>query len=152
MTTLIERPNLAANSKAALIYNQFSSLLRALAERELPENVTAFIYQEVQLVNAMPDDAKGFTKTIKTAETKIVRLVEKQLKIVPRHYYRKLWLVLGMSSFGIGIGVMFGVSIGNMAMMGVGLPIGMAIGVGIGTAMDNKALREGRQLNIELKY
>jgi hypothetical protein len=152
MTTLIERSNLAANSKAALQYNQFAALLRALEEKNLPENITKFIHEEVQLVNAIADDTKGFTGAIKAAETKVVRQVEKQLKIVPKNYYRKLWLVLGMSSFGIPFGVVFGMSIGNIALLGTGLPIGMGIGVLIGTKLDNKAYQEGRQLNIELKH
>ncbi|NBW38000.1 MAG: hypothetical protein EBR30_23865 [Cytophagia bacterium] len=108
--------------------------------------------QEVQLLNAIADDAKGFARAIKTTEGKIVRFVEKQLKLVPQKYYRKLWLLLGMTSFGIPFGVVFAMSIGNMAMLGIGLPIGMGIGVAIGTALDNKALKEGRQLDIELKY
>ncbi|NBP71319.1 MAG: hypothetical protein EBU52_21600, partial [Cytophagia bacterium] len=93
-----------------------------------------------------------FARAIKTTEGKIVRFVEKQLKLVPQKYYRKLWLLLGMTSFGIPFGVVFAMSIGNMAMLGIGLPIGMGIGVAIGTALDNKALKEGRQLDIELKY
>lgn len=152
MTKLIERPNLVANSRIALLYNQLAAVLRALEERNLPDNITESINQDVQLLNGISDDAKGFAKAVKTAETKIVRLVEKQLKVVPQKYYRKLWLLLGMSSFGIPFGVVFGMSIGNIAMMGIGLPIGMGIGAGIGTAMDNKALKEGRQLNVELKH
>jgi hypothetical protein len=39
-----------------------------------------------------------------------------------------------------------------MAFLGVGLPIGMAIGLAVGTGMDKKALAEGRQIDIEIKY
>ena len=60
-------------------------------------------------------------------------------------------MVLGMSAFGIPMGVLFGLSIGNMGMLGIGLPIGMAIGVGLGSSMDKKAYNEGRQLDFVVK-
>ena len=71
--------------------------------------------------------------------------------MVPKNYYRNMWLALGMSVFGLPIGVAFGASIGNMGLLGVGLPIGMAIGTLVGSQMDKKALKESRQLNIEIK-
>ncbi|OYX91405.1 MAG: hypothetical protein B7Y76_14205, partial [Sphingobacteriia bacterium 35-40-5] len=90
-------------------------------------------------------------RKIKAKENSIVKLVENKHKIVPKNYYKKLWMVLGMSAFGIPVGVAFGLSIGNLGMLGVGLPIGMGIGVAVGTSMDNKALKEGRQLDFEVK-
>lgn len=57
-----------------------------------------------------------------------------------------------MSAFGIPMGVAFGLSIGNLGMLGIGLPIGMGIGVAAGTVMDNKAFKEGRQLDFENDY
>jgi hypothetical protein len=39
-----------------------------------------------------------------------------------------------------------------MAFLGIGLPIGMAVGSALGSGMDKKALAEGRQLDIEIKY
>jgi hypothetical protein len=152
MIKLINRPGITSDTKVANAYDQLTNLLLALEKRNLPNIITDFIQQEVQLLNAIADDAKGFARAIKTTEGKIVRFVEKQLKLVPQKYYRKLWLVLGMTSFGIPFGVVFAMSIDNMAMLGIGLPIGMGIGVAIGTALDNKALKEGRQLDIELKY
>lgn len=152
MIPLIDRPNLASNSKVTALYTQFKLLLNALEKRNLPSDVVQFINREVELLNSMKDDAKSLAKSTKDSQSKIVKLVGKQLKIVPKNYYRKLWLVLGMSSFGIPLGVVFGMSIGNIALLGTGIPIGMGIGVLIGTKLDNKAYKEGRQLNIELKH
>ena len=73
------------------------------------------------------------------------------MKLVPKFYYRNLWMVLGMSAFGIPLGVAFSMSIKNMAFIGIGLPIGMAIGMIVGTNMDKKAFDEGRQLDVVLK-
>jgi hypothetical protein len=89
---------------------------------------------------------------IKQKQTKIIKLLEKELKIVPKNYYRNIWLAVGMSVFGLPIGVAFGVSIGNMGLLAIGLPIGMAIGTLVGSRMDKKAFEENRQLDIEIKY
>lgn len=89
---------------------------------------------------------------MKRQQTEILKFVEKELKIVPKNYYRNLWVALGMSAFGLPLGVAFGLSIGNMGLMALGLPIGMAIGVLVGSSMDKKALEQGRQLDIEIKY
>jgi hypothetical protein len=78
-------------------------------------------------------------------------LIEKKHKIVPINYYRKLWMILGMSVFGIPMGLGVGLSIGNYGMLGIGIGAGMAIGVGVGTSMDKKAFNEGRQLDFEAK-
>lgn len=61
-------------------------------------------------------------------------------------------MVLGMSAFGIPMGVAFGLSMGNIGLLGIGLPIGMGVGVGVGSYLDKKALTEGRQLDVDLKY
>jgi hypothetical protein len=90
-------------------------------------------------------------KAIKRRETNILKLVEKKHKIVPIHYYRKLWMVLGMSVFGLPLGAAIGITNDNMGMLGIGLPIGMAIGLAVGSGLDKKALAEGRQLGIEIK-
>lgn len=77
-------------------------------------------------------------------------MLEKELKIVPQKYYTKLWLALGMSVFGIPLGVAFGMSIGNLGLIPASLPMGMGIGAMVGAGMDKKALQEGRQLALEI--
>ncbi|MFY8110592.1 MAG: hypothetical protein ACOVKP_01170 [Flavobacterium sp.] len=84
-------------------------------------------------------------------QTKIIKLLEKELKIVPKNYYRNLWSALGMSVFGLPMGAALGLSIGNIGLLGIGLPIGMLIGMLVGSQMDKKAFQEGRQLAIEIK-
>jgi hypothetical protein len=61
-------------------------------------------------------------------------------------------MAIGMSAFGIPLGVAFGTSLGNMGLLGIGIPIGMVIGMAIGSGMDKKAFEEGRQLDLEMKY
>jgi hypothetical protein len=77
--------------------------------------------------------------------------LEKELKVVPKNYYRTLWMALGMSAFGLPIGTAIGLFLGNIGLLAVGLPIGMGIGAVVGTNMDKKALAEGRTMDIEIK-
>jgi hypothetical protein len=91
-----------------------------------------------------------FFKVLRRTKIKILRLVEKQLKLVSKNHYRNAWMAIGIA-LGVPFGVVFGNSFDNMAYIGIGIPIGMAIGIGIGTAMDAKAFKEGRQLDLELK-
>ena len=79
-------------------------------------------------------------------------MVEKELKLVTKNHYRNTWLAIGMTAFGIPLGIAFGGSLGNMAFIGIGMPIGMAIGIAVGTEMDKKASENGKQLDLEIKY
>jgi hypothetical protein len=151
MKILIERPGISANQKASNAYQQLGRLLSALELKVLPADTIDFIDREIEQLNAVPGIDRNFVKATKACQQRIIRTVEKKHKIVPRNYYRQLWMLLGMSVFGIPIGAAFGASSGNMGMLGIGLPIGMAIGIGVGTNMDRKALNEGRQLDVEIK-
>jgi hypothetical protein len=81
----------------------------------------------------------------------ILKLVKKELKIVPKSHYQTLWMLFGFSGLGIPIGVAFGLGMGNIGLLGIGLPIGMGLGAVIGLMLDKKALKEGRQLDIVIK-
>jgi hypothetical protein len=151
MKKLIERHNISENLKAFNAYQQLGKLLNALAVKELPIETVDLINNEIDQLNSISIIDKVFVKVTKEKENRVIKLIEKKHKIVPKNYYKKLWMVLGMSAFGIPMGVLLGLSIGNMGMLGIGLPIGMAIGVGLGSSMDKKAYNEGRQLDFEVK-
>ncbi len=145
------RPELGENSKLEKAYAQFEKLLDELTKKKLPEEMVHSINNEIEALNAITDSGKLLKKAITKRQSGIIRLIEKKLKIVPRNYYRNMWLALGMAVFGIPLGVALGTSLGNMAFLSIGLPIGMAIGIGVGTSMDQKAAREGRQLDLEIE-
>lgn len=151
MNQLINRPNISENIKAVNAYQQLGNLLNVLEIKELPADTVELINQEIEQLNAIADEDKYLFRKVKAKENSIVKILENKHKIVPKNYYKKLWLVLGMSVFGIPMGVIFGLSIGNLGMLGIGLPVGMGVGVAVGTSMDNKALKEGRQLDFEAK-
>ncbi|MBK9247532.1 MAG: hypothetical protein IPM69_05330 [Ignavibacteria bacterium] len=130
----------------------FEELLAALRTKDVPNAVVQSINAEIHTANSFSGTSKEHRKKFRKLQLNVLKILEKELKLVIKNHYRNMWLVLGMSAFGIPIGVAFGVSIGNMGFLGVGMPIGMAIGIAVGIGMDNKAMLEGRQLNVELKY
>ena len=117
----------------------------------MPDKTVEIINKHIEDLNSSLISGNGFKRQLIKKQTQIVKLLEKEHKLVSKNYYRNLWMILGMSAIGLPIGVAFGVSIGNMGLLVIGLPIGMVIGLALGSGMDKKALKEGRQLNIELK-
>lgn len=146
-----ERLDLSGNIKLSRIYVQLEKLLKELKKIELPHKIIESINQDIEELNSTTLTGIELRRLVKQKQTKIINLVEKELKITSKNYYRNLWFVLGMS-LGSGIGVSFGIIIGNMGLFGIGIPIGMVIGIAVGSAMDKKAFEEGRQLDVEIKY
>lgn len=139
------------DSRLNEMHSQFTKLLAELEKRELPEEIVISINNEIDAINSIADIGKELRKQIRRRSNRIVRLLEKDLKLVPINHYRNMWMALGMAVFGIPLGAAFGSSLGNMAYLGIGLPIGFAIGLSFGTGLDKKALKEGRQLDVEIK-
>lgn len=146
------KESLQKDIKLSKIQNQFERLIEELKKKNLSDNLVQFINSKIEEINSIKDSKKKLKNQIKKNQSKIITQVEKERKIVPKNYYRNTWLALGISVFGIPMGVAFGTSLGNMGYIGIGLPIGMAIGIAIGTGKDKKALDEGRQLDFEIKY
>lgn len=148
---LNKRQDLFTDNKPSRIYFQFEELLNELRAKELNQGVEKLINESVDYLNSSTLSGAQLTKTVKQKQAAILKKIGKEYKIVPRNYYRTIWMLFGMSGLGIPIGVGFGLSIGNIGLLGLGLPIGMGIGLAIGLSLDKKALKEGRQLNIEIK-
>jgi len=145
--------NLESDIRLNQLYSQFDILLSELRKKELPDSFIQTINNEVEEINTSDSlTTNDLRKVIKKKQTAILRLIEKDLKLVPKNYYRTLWLALGMTVFGIPLGVLAGVLLGNSSLFILGLPIGVAIGVTVGTLMDKTAAKENRQLNLEIKY
>jgi len=134
--------NLESDIRLSQLYSQFDILLSELRKKELPDSIIQTINNEVEEINTSDS----------LTTNAILRLIEKDLKLVPKNYYRTLWLALGMTVFGMPLGVLAGVLLGQPGLFAIGLPIGVAIGVTVGTAMDKTAAKENRQLNLEIKY
>jgi hypothetical protein len=152
MKKLIERQISSENLKTSNLYQQLVNLLKALEEKELPIETVDLIDKEIEQLNSISDEGKYFKKAIKEKENKIIQILEKKHKIVPKNYYRRLWMLLGMSVFGVSMGLILASVSNKMALFAIGVPIGMAIGIGVGSGLDKKAYIEGRQLDFEVKH
>ena len=141
----------SSNPKVENSIIQFKRLVEILNTKNLPKNIIEKINYEISILNSSEIVGNSFLHLLKKKQNSITKLIEKELKLVPKNYYRNLWFVLGMTAFGLPLGVTFGLSIGNIGLLGIGLPIGMVIGLLIGSLMDKKALESGKQLDIELK-
>ena len=149
---LKNRPDIDQHKKLYAFYNQFDKLLMELRRKELTNETVNSINDRIARINSVTGSEKELRKQIKNTQSGIIKLIEKEHKLVTKNHYRNTWLAVGMAVFGIPLGVAFGASLGNMAFLGIGLPIGMAIGSAVGTAMDKKAFEEGRQIDLEIKH
>jgi hypothetical protein len=150
LKNLNKRPDIQTDNKLNTAYLQFEKLIECLKDKSLPNSIVDSINTSIEDLNSISDSAKDLRSQLKAKQSNLIKLLEKEKKIVPKNYYRNMWFGLGMAAIGIPIGVAFGASLGNMAYLSIGLPIGLAIGVAIGSSMDEKALKEGRQLNVEI--
>lgn len=146
------RDGLDRNKRLTDIYVQFEKLLSELRKRDLPDEVVHSINTNIDLIDMATESEEQWKKQLRKTQADILRLIEKELKLVPKNHYRNIWLALGIAAFGVPLGVVFGLSLGNMAFMGIGMPIGIPIGLAIGSGLDKKAAEEGRQLDMEISF
>lgn len=125
--------------------------IEELKTRELPEKQIEYINREIDQLNTIKSSDKKYVRQVRKSQADIIRHLKEEIKLVPKNYYRNLWLAVGMAAFGIPMGVAYGAALDNMAFIGVGIPLGMVIGIAIGVSMDKKAAKEGNQLNWEQK-
>jgi hypothetical protein len=147
-----QRSNIEQEKKLKNKYLSFEKLLSELSKKEVPSEIVAAINRYTEEVNSFSGSNKELRKRIGKSHYAILKLIEKELKLVPKNLYRSRWTAIGMTVFGIPLGLPFAASIGNMGLLGIGIPIGMVIGMAIGAGMDKKALKEGRQLDLDIKY
>ncbi len=149
---LKKRPSIEQNKKLISAYAQFDKLLTELKKKELTEEIVKSINNGIDQINSVSESEKQLRKQIRKTQSSILKLIEKELKLVTKNHYRNTWLAVGMAAFGLPLGVAFGASVGNMGLLAIGLPIGMVIGMAVGSGMDKKAFESGRQLDLEIKY
>lgn len=149
---LNDRPDIAADKKLSAAYSQLGALLAEIRKKDLTGSIVQEINQNIEKLNASNLVGRDLSKKVRECQGSIIKTLEKDTKIVVKNHYRNTWMVVGMSVFGIPLGLVFGAALKNMGLLGLGLPMGMAIGLAVGSGLDKKAADEGRQLDIELKY
>lgn len=148
---LLKDPSIEQHKKLNNKFNDFEKLINALKKRDIPSEIVDSINGDIDEINAFSGSHKELLRHLRKTQFNLLKLIEKELKLVTKNHYRNMWMAVGMAAFGIPFGVAFGVSLGNMAFIGIGIPIGMAIGIGVGTAMDKKATDNGNQLDLDFK-
>lgn len=133
-----------------LEYALLNKLIQELQNRELPPEVLIKMNEEIARLNLLADEQPKFLFHIKSVKNILLKIIKEELEIVPKNYYRNLWLALGMSSIGLPLGVVFSSLFDNTSFIAIGLPLGMLIGIAIGTQMDKKAISENRMLEIDI--
>ncbi|WP_228444661.1 MntP/YtaF family protein [Chryseobacterium shandongense] len=146
------KPELLTDTKTKALYDQLQQLLNELEKNKISAETVEKINRETAIINSTALRDKDLHKVLKQKQNDIIKLLEKEHKIVPKNYYRNLWMAVGMGAFGLPIGVAFGLLMHNIALLSIGLPIGLGIGVVVGSSLDKKAEAEGRQLNVEIKH
>lgn len=147
---LIDRPELSKKHQVKR-YQNLKRLIELLSERDdVSGEIWTSFRERVEVLNDMGSEESKFNSTLRRTYNGMLQELAKKLKLVPKHYYRNMWMGMGMATFGVPIGVAVGTSVGNMGMMGVGISMGFAIGIAVGTGMDKKAEAEGRQLDMEV--
>jgi len=141
------------SEKIDKLEKEINQLIAEINERDLPDDLYPKINSELQPVRQTPaGNERVLRNSLKKGRGRILRLLEKKAKLVPKGYYRNMHMAIGMTAYGIPMGVAFGIALDNMAFLGIGLPIGLAIGISIGSGMDKKAADEGRQLKTEISF
>lgn len=146
------RPEVLTDEKSAKVLEQFVLLLEELRKKSLPEEIINSINYEIDRVNTVEASGKLFIKQVRSSQGKVLKTLDKELKLVPINHYRNTWMAVGMAAFGLPLGAALGAILGNMAFLSIGLPIGLAVGLAVGTSLDKKAEENGNQLQFEVKH
>ncbi|PQB06901.1 hypothetical protein BST83_06855 [Polaribacter filamentus] len=149
---LNKRPDLAQKSRLNKKYLQFQELISELRDMVLNIEIKHSLNNAIDTMNSLSDFDKKLGKQLKSEQSKILKLLKNELKLVTKNYYRNKWLAFGIGALGVPIGIAIGVIMGNMAFIGIGLPIGFGFGLAVGTGLDLKVKEKGKQLKFEIKY
>lgn len=147
-----KKPEIDLNSKFSKKYVQFQKLINELRNKELNDDVVIIINDNINSINSISSLDNQFSKRLKSAQSKILKVIEKHHKLATENHFRNIWLALGIGAFGVPIGDLIGAITGNMAFIAIGIPIGFGFGIAIGTMIDNNLKNQGKQLALEIKY
>lgn len=139
-----------ADQKQQKAYSRLVYLLDALQHRPLKPDSVVWINTQLQSLNDTAKTGKNLRKQLRCTRTTILTYLAKEEDLVPRGYYQHQWMMLGMTIFGLPIGVTLGLSLGNIGLMGIGLPLGMFMGMSVGASKDRKARESERQLPVRI--
>ncbi|MDX1627569.1 MAG: hypothetical protein R3345_02655 [Fulvivirga sp.] len=152
LKTLSPQKNRDFSDKTEKQFKNLEKLISEINKHTLADDVVEKVNDEIEKVNDHTGEDKKYRRQIIKSTQRIISVVVKEHKLVPKNYYRNMWLGVGMAAFGVPLGIAFGAALDNMGLMGVGLPLGIAIGYGVGKEKDKKAKEEGKQLDVAIEH
>jgi hypothetical protein len=138
--------NVSAKKRTMAQIEQLHRLLEAMQRRELAEEPFSEPLADLDELLASEQPRAAAFASIKA---RIERILEHEYGLIRPEHHQNQWMALGMSAFGVPIGVLFSLILDNMAFIGIGLPIGLAIGIAIGAQKDKEARAAGKVLDLE---
>lgn len=129
----------------------FQDLIDAINSKNLSAETAELVQNKVQYLNSLEVSSKPFLKELKKVKKDILEVLQKKQKLVPENYYTSLWMALGMSVFGLPIGMVISSFTGKISFIAIGLPLGMTIGSFYGAHLDKKAVKENGILRLRKK-
>lgn len=147
---ILKSRTLPADSSLVNENKLLGDLIQELNYRELPPEVVVVMNTEIDRLNTLPDDHHRLLVGIRAVKRKLLKSALEDLALVPKNYYRNMWLALGMTAIGMPLGAVFSLALDNVSFISIGFPMGLAIGVAIGTFYDKKAEEDNRQLELKI--
>lgn len=127
------------------LLSQLTKIFSQLEQRNIDFQELEGFAQELQSVLSSSPYSLSRLSQIKT---RLTAHLKKEHGLTTKGYHQNLWMILGMTMFGVPLGMIFGFALDNFGLFAIGLPMGMPIGMGIGMAIDKKAQEAGTVLDI----
>ena len=112
MFTTLNELGQTENKKLFKAYQKMAKLITALGKKEVPEAIVDEINIKIANLNAASRDEKEYARELDRAYQSTLKLVQEKLNWVPRDFYRDQWMALGLSVFGLPLGVVTGTCVG----------------------------------------
>lgn len=149
LKNLNKNQSFGSDKKQALRYTFLNNLINELKERELPSEIIIAINKEIEELNAFSGSDKKLLKQARKAKSTLLKLIEEELGLVLKYHYQNSWMAYGMLA-----GVLFSTIFSQLGFantwnsLGMGISMGLIFGMLAGKNRDEKAFKEGKQLNL----
>ena len=98
---LLKDPSIEQHKKLNNKFNDFEKLINALKKRDIPSEIVDSINGDIDEINAFSGSHKELLRHLRKTQFNLLKLIEKELKLVTKNHYRNMWMAVGMAAFGI---------------------------------------------------
>ena len=137
------------NKKLTKSYDAIANLIEALDKKGSPEDIAKSINDDITTINVYKGSTNDLVKLLRKTNKNILELIEKRLGWVKKKHYQTTWMAWGML-----IGLVFTSIAQNFIedstwnSPAMGISMGLLFGIVAGKNRDEKAQKEGLQLDI----